>query len=199
MKRTKPTQPIYRPGSGLLRKSNTFEDSESDTNLVRNSKRQVNNDNGEHTDILKHKSEGNSPREQVATLKSFGDSSGDTVFNDSSRRVRKPEKLIYVPRSIAQSRENTVQPSNSNSFSNFNGNNEMNVDRNRDNVYSNTNQAKPYVERRDDQQEAHSRWGDGPYRQRQGSEPRGRWNIFLYEIFFFIFCYTFVWVLNQVS
>lgn len=178
MKRTtKPTQPIYRPGNGPLRKSNTLEDCESDTNLVVNSKRQVNNDNGEQSESLRYKSEGNSPRDRVTTTRNFGDSSGDTVFNDSTRRPKKPEKMIYVPRAVAQSRENIV-PSHNSSFNNNNGNNETPIDKNRDNTNSN-NSSKSYSERRDNPQEQFSRWEDNStssQRPRQVSEPRGKQN-----------------------
>lgn len=174
MKRTKPTQPIYRPGNGPLRKSNTLEDSESDTNLVVNSKRQANNDNGEHSDNLRYKSEGNSPRDRVTTTRNFGDSSGDTVFNDT-RRPKKPEKMIYVPRQVAQAREHIVQ-SNSNSLNNINGNNDTPTDKNRDNTYNSNYASKSYSERRDHPQDQYSRWEENStlsQRSRQASEPRG--------------------------
>lgn len=177
IKRTKPTQPIYRPGNGPLRKSNTLEDSESDTNLVLNTKRQIYDDNGEHSNSIRHKSEGNSPRGQVTTTGSFGDSSGDTIFNDTNRRQKKPEKMIYVPRQVAQARESSVQQSNSNTYPNINGNNELPYERNRDSVHNSGYTSKPYMEKRGDSQESHSRWGDGStssQRQRQGSEPRGK-------------------------
>lgn len=177
MKRTKPTQPIYRPGNGPLRKSNTLEDSESDTNLVVNSKRQVNNDSGEHSDTLKHKSEGNSPRDRVTTTRNFGDSSGDTVFNDTTRRPKKPEKMIYVPRPVAQAREHIVQQPNNNSYNNINGKNETSIDTNRDITYNTNNPSKSYPERRGEPQDQYSRWEDNSassQRPRQVSEPRGK-------------------------
>lgn len=176
MKRPKPTQPIYRPGNGPLRKSNTLEDSESDTNLVLNSKRPTNNDNGEYSDTLRNKSEGNSPRDRVSITRNYGESSGDTVFNDNTRRPKKPEKMIYVPRPLAQARDNCVQLPNSNSFSNFNGKTETYNDRNKDIYNNNNNSSKPYVDRRSEMQGSHARWDDvsgTSHRQRQVSEPRG--------------------------
>lgn len=185
MKRTKPTQPIYRPGNGPLRKSNTLEDSESDTNLVLNSKRSINSDNGEYSESLRHKSEGNSPRERVTTTRHFGESSGDTVFNDNSRRPKKPEKILYVPRPLAQTKENSVQPSNTNSYSNFNGKTESYMDKNRD-IYNNNTLSKPYVDKRSEILESHSRWDDASgtsHRQRQVSEPRGMLcNIYYFKV-----------------
>lgn len=178
MKRTKPTQPIYRPGNGPLRKTNTLEDSESDTNVVVNSKRQTNNETNVHSDTLRYKSEGNSPRDRITTSKNFGNSSGDTVFNDTSRRPKKPEKMIYVPRPFAQCRENnSVQQLNSNSNININGNNEPPVERNRGNSSNTNNHPKTYSARRGESHEPHSRWEDNSstsQRQRQVSEPRGK-------------------------
>lgn len=176
MRRNKPSQPIYRPGNGPLRKSNTLEDSESDSNLVVNSIRQTNNETNDHSDNLRHKSEGNSPRDKLTTTKNFGDSSGDTVFNDT-RRPKKPEKMLYVPRH-AQSRENnSVQQVNSNSNINLNGKNEPPVDRNRGNSYNSNSHPKTYLDRRGESHEPHLRWDNNlstSQRQRQVSEPRGK-------------------------
>lgn len=179
MKRTKPTQPIYRPGNGPLRKSNTLEDSESDTNVVVNSKRQTNNETNDNSDSLRHKSEGNSPRDRITATENFCDSSGDTVFTDT-RRPKKPEKIIYVPRSFAQSRENnSVQKLNSNTNFHVNGNNEQHVARNRGNSHNTNNNPKTYSARRGESHEPYSSWEDNSSTsqgQRQVSEPRGKWN-----------------------
>lgn len=158
MRRTKPTQPIYRPGNGPLRKSNTFEDSESDTNLLLNVKR-YNNDIENNSESIRHKSEGNSPRETHST-RSYGDSSGDTALNDTTKRPKKPEKMIYVPRPLAQARDNSVQQSNSNSYSTskVNGYYE-NSSKTKDGINS-SNSSKSYSERRIQQHDTKSKWGD---------------------------------------
>lgn len=192
MKHAKPTQPIYRPGNGPLRKSNTFEDSESDTNLVLNTKGPVNNDNGEYGNNVKFKSEGNSPREKLPT-RNFGGSSGDAIMNESGRRQKKPEQMLYVPRAV-QARETSVQQTTSNSYSNMNGNNAPS-NTSRDEVYQNTNNCTRSLP--DKRVESNSKWIDGPsssHRYRQGSEPRGNFSflviIVICSFYLFFLCFV---------
>ncbi|KAJ8970512.1 hypothetical protein NQ314_001188 [Rhamnusium bicolor] len=171
MRRGKPLQQIYRPGSGPLRKSNIgIEESESDTNIVINS-RQNQSKHLLPNDDLRHKSEGSSPRDKITDIDSTTSRLGDiSLSKDTTRRQKKPEQMLYVPRPVAQARElNSSQDFNRNSFTQSNGN-ERKFDPN--DKFGN-NRTKRYVDRkRGDVDDFHEEWPSG-YRPRQGSEPRG--------------------------
>lgn len=100
MKRGKPHQPIYRPGSGPLRKTTSgIEETESDTNLVINSKEASYRGSQSNS---KYKSEGSSPREYAHDLESVTAGVGDMGIQDKTKKLRKPEQTFYVPRPVAQ-------------------------------------------------------------------------------------------------
>ena len=81
MRRGKPQQEIYRPGSGPLRKSNTAtEESEPDTNLILTKSKTYAHDE------TRYKSE-------------------PLTEPNPQRKTRKPEQMIYVPRPVANARE----------------------------------------------------------------------------------------------
>ncbi|KAJ8955260.1 hypothetical protein NQ318_000287 [Aromia moschata] len=175
MRRGKPQQQIYRPGSGPLRKSNIgIEESESDTNIVINS-RQNQSKHLLPNDDLKHKSEGCSPRDKITDLDSTTSRLGDISINkDTTKRQKKPEQMLYVPRPLAQAREiSSSQDFNRNSFSQTNGDRVDHPDR------LSNNKNKRYLERkREDEHMSQDEWREkspSVYRPRQGSEPRGTW------------------------
>ncbi|KAL3267748.1 hypothetical protein HHI36_006875 [Cryptolaemus montrouzieri] len=99
MKR-RPPQSYYRPGSGSLRKSNSgIEESESDTNLLINSKHHS-QQNPVHVDS-NFRSEGNSPRNDFHNMDSTIEKLGDVKIKDVPRKTKKPDIEIYVPRPVA--------------------------------------------------------------------------------------------------
>lgn len=167
----KPQQQIYRPGSGPLRKSNSgIEESESDTNIVINSRQ----NQSKHllvNDDIKHKSEGSSPRDKVAdidTSSRVGDISTNT---DSTKRQKKPEQMHYVPRPLAQAREMSLSQDITRNNPPTNGN-EKNYESDR---FSN-NRNKRYFERKREGSDFQNEWREtspSVYRPRQGSEPMG--------------------------
>lgn len=162
MSRGKPQQQIYRPGSGPLRKSNNFlEDSESDTNLVISSKQRYDRD------APRFRSEGNSPRDR-GDLSNMTSRMDDLSLNrdpdkDGTRRNRKPEQELYVPRPALQAR--ATQDSGRNTYSQANGHEQRERGSGRGRYFSD---RKP-----DSGQREWSDNGPGYNRFRQGSEPRG--------------------------
>nr|CAH7719815.1 unnamed protein product [Callosobruchus chinensis] len=109
MRRGKPLQQLYKPGSGPLRKSNNGVDEQTSFE-VSGSNNLANNDLS--TRNLRHSSERNSTRDSVSAQR--GDSNSD---RDTSRRQKKPEQIFYVPRPVAQAKEsNTVQDLNKNMY-----------------------------------------------------------------------------------
>lgn len=104
MRRGKPQQQIYRPGSGPLRKTAPgVDETESDTNLVLNSRHS--NYKGSSPNNLRVKSEGSSPRDCLQDLDSATEKVGDMTLRDgSSKKSKKPEQPLYVPRPLAQAR-----------------------------------------------------------------------------------------------
>lgn len=117
MKRSKPQQPIYRPGSGPLRKSaHNVDDAESDTGVVLNSRQSYSKSSmAPHN---KQKSEGASPREQNLEMDELTLKVGDLLMkDDGKRRSKKPDQTFYVPKPVAQARDTTsVNKSNDNLF-----------------------------------------------------------------------------------
>lgn len=96
MRRGKPQLPIYRPGSGPLRKSTPGpEETESDSNLVVGARQARGSSQG------KFRSEGSSPKDM------------DRVGDSNARRPRKPEQALYVPRPL-QKHEGGFQQVNGN-------------------------------------------------------------------------------------
>nr|XP_022917819.1 telomerase-binding protein EST1A isoform X1 [Onthophagus taurus] len=108
MKRGKPQQQIYRPGSGPLRKSTQgIGESESDTKLIVNSNESKSKTSGmERMD--KSKSADSTPRDtqplEPPPLEKFGDIS----ISETRKKVKKPEQSFYVPRPVAQARESSI-------------------------------------------------------------------------------------------
>ncbi|KAJ8976809.1 hypothetical protein NQ317_012368 [Molorchus minor] len=177
MRRGKPQQQIYRPGSGPLRKSNVgIEESESDTNIIINS-RQTQSKPQVSIDDLRHKSEGCSPRDKVTDIDSTTSRLGDVSLNkDITKRQKKPEQMIYVPRPLAQAREyNSSQDINRNSFSQTNGGEMVDDYGDRFNNSTNDNRSKRFLDKKREH-EYTDEWREksqSVYRPRQGSEPRG--------------------------
>lgn len=84
MRRGKPVQEIYRPGSGPLRKSNTeIEESEPDIILKHNRPKPNQNDPGYSPTLVE--------------------------THNQPRKPRKPEQELYVPRPVANAREMSQQ------------------------------------------------------------------------------------------
>lgn len=183
MRRGKPPQQIYRPGSGPLRKSNTFDATESDnireTNLIKNSvHNSAKHDYTKPVDSLRHTNDGGLPTTSAKPIDSEVDKAtvrvGDISLNrDLIKRQKKPEKVLYVPKPLAQAREiSASHDPNRNSFTYINGNKKLYEPK--DDYGS---RQKPNIERRrNDYDEMSSKWKDQPMshgRRRQGSEPRG--------------------------
>lgn len=90
MRRGKPQQEIYRPGSGPLRKSNfANEESEADTILAVNSTKSK-------PYITQHSSR---------CTNEFSVEVKEPYSDHTSRKSRKPEQMIYVPKPVANARE----------------------------------------------------------------------------------------------
>ncbi|CAH1977497.1 unnamed protein product [Acanthoscelides obtectus] len=162
MRRGKPLQQIYKPGSGPLRKSNNGVEEQpsfevSRFNAPNNS---LSSGNSRNT------SESNSPRDTTAALR--GDSNSD---KDPSKRQKKPEQIFYIPRPVAQAKEsNSVQDSNRNMYSYSN-------EKPSNGAGSRFKPRGGYSDANQDQREFQERgWRDKSptmRRGRQGSEPRG--------------------------
>lgn len=91
MRRGKPHQQIYRPGSGPLKKTNTIEESESDTNILK--QKQYEN---VLVDNSKIKSEGSSPRDKITEIE-VASRLGDFSLNDDvNRRPKKPDQVRII-------------------------------------------------------------------------------------------------------
>ncbi|XP_057667443.1 telomerase-binding protein EST1A isoform X1 [Diorhabda carinulata] len=123
MRRGKPPQQLYRPGSGPLKKSSTIEESDSDTNIFNSRHKQEENT---RRDNSKFHSESSSPRERIKDIDRAITQLGDiSLNNDVTRRPKKPDQERYVPRPLAQSRElNSSQDMTSrNTFAHINGTN----------------------------------------------------------------------------
>ncbi|CAG9865390.1 unnamed protein product [Phyllotreta striolata] len=163
MRRAKPQQPIYRPGSGPLKKSNANEESEFDSTVLKH--KDLSNTDFDNT---KTKSEGNSPRHSDRTSKS-----GDYSPNDDvNKRPRKPDQIIYVPRPIAQARDRESYPSqdmNRNTFAHINGNEKPPSEP----VDRIVGKRTPYAERNMDKNEQGNDWREEAARQKQIPEIRG--------------------------
>lgn len=166
----KPLQQIYRPGSGPLRKSNTgIEESESDTNIVINSRQ----NQSKHllvNDDMRHKSEGSSPRDKVADIDTTSRVGDISINPDASKRQKKPEQMHYVPRPLVQARESSAPQDFTRNNPPTNGN-ERNYESDRF-----TNRGKRYFERKRADDDFQNEWREtspSVYRPRQGSEPRG--------------------------
>lgn len=167
MRRGKPQQQIYRPGSGPLRKSTPGpEETESDTNLLSNSRQNTcktaSQSNG------KFKSEGSSPKEKTPEVDSMAEKMGDMSMRDGGRRTRKPEQSFYVPRVVQQARNEETRGDHS--YQHVNGNYEHNAGRSK--RYSHKRRdSDTYDERR-----AHSPMHQSNRNLRQGSESRAHLN-----------------------
>lgn len=166
MKRGKPQQQIYRPGSGPLRKSTQgIEESESDTKLVVNVKQ-----NRPKTSVMeridKLKSADSSPRDtnsvEGVPLEKFGDMS----ISDSKRKSKKPEQTFYVPRPVAQARD--MEDTHKNGMEG--GSNFDRTQQNKSKRYSNRRRTS---ETSEGQHEWRVPGQNVPRNLRQGSEPRG--------------------------
>ncbi|VEN46594.1 unnamed protein product, partial [Callosobruchus maculatus] len=159
MRRGKPLQQIYKPGSGPLRKSNNGVD-EQPSFEVSGSNNLANNDLSPEN--LRRSSERNSTRDTLSAQR--GDPNSD---RDTSRRQKKPEQIFYVPRPVAQAKESTiVQDQNKNMYPYSNE------------KASDSGNASRYKSRGgySDTKQDHRGWRDKSptmQRGRQGSEPRG--------------------------
>ncbi|CAG9815622.1 unnamed protein product, partial [Phaedon cochleariae] len=176
MKRGKPQQQFYRPGSGPLKKSNTLEESESDTNISITSR----NNQGKKDPLnnSRYKSEGNSPRERSSDAIDQVASHLEIMLNsEDAKRPKKPEKNIYVPRAVAQAREvGSTQDSKSDSFHNANGN--QSTDKSNPNPANVSDQHRNYSNRRNEMgiDDGRPEWRDQSLprnRRKQGLEQRG--------------------------
>lgn len=88
MRRWKPQQQIYRPGSGPLRKSGQQDETEQDTNTnTKPDRKQGNNQR------LKRNEELHSSRQSCNSENDSG---------ETQKRQKKPEQQLYVPKPIAQ-------------------------------------------------------------------------------------------------
>ncbi|XP_018574342.1 telomerase-binding protein EST1A isoform X2 [Anoplophora glabripennis] len=167
----KPQQQIYRPGSGPLRKSNTgIEESESDTNIVINSRQ----NQSKHllvNDDMRHKSEGSSPRDKVADIDTTARVGDISVSPDASKRQKKPEQMHYVPRPLVHARELSASQDFTRSNPPTNGN-EKSYESDR---YGNSKSKRYFERKRADDNDFQNEWREtspSVYRPRQGSEPR---------------------------
>ncbi|XP_066253104.1 telomerase-binding protein EST1A isoform X2 [Euwallacea similis] len=150
MRRGKPQQEIYKPGSGKLRRSHPgLEDSTLEV--------------------------GGSPIPFVAkedTRDEFGESNIDT-----HKRTKKPERKIYVPKVVAEHRGQLSPHSFSHESGGLNGTENLFHDKmNRSKRYSNSRNASDSNNGRSNNQ---NEWRDkSPSRNnfRMGSEPRGGYN-----------------------
>nr|CAI5842084.1 unnamed protein product [Callosobruchus analis] len=164
MRRGKPLQQLYKPGSGPLRKSNNGVDEQPSFEVSR-SNHLANNDSSPGN--LRRSSERNSTRDTVSAHR--GDSNSD---RDTSRRQKKPEQIFYVPRPVAQAKEtNIVQDLNKNMYP------YSNEKTNDSGTSSRYKSRGGYSDMKLDQREFQGRgWRDKSptmQRVRQGSEPRG--------------------------
>lgn len=178
MRRGKPQQQLYRPGSGPLRKTTAgIEETESDTNLVLNSRQ--NHYKGSSPNNSRVRSEGSTPRDCLQDLESATDKVGDMTIRDSAKKAKKPEQPLYVPRAVAQARGDQNPPTDSRPERNdqqLNGNCQHYYDGS-----TSSHRSKNYSNRRrqSDSQEYQEDWRPAsPLHQpnrniRQGSEPRG--------------------------
>ncbi|XP_044755444.1 telomerase-binding protein EST1A [Coccinella septempunctata] len=193
MKPYKPQQRYYTPGCGALRRANNgIEESESDTNLIVNSKE---NRNQSHIDT-KFRSEGNTPRNTSHHADDMMDKFNDLSFKDTPKKNRKPDIELYVPRILAQNKRSdqengasrsqkrdnysqerdNIGDTDRNSFGRANGNEKRFESHSNDRF--NTNKSKRYSSNRrrgSEQKEFNDEWSErnNQSRQmRQGSEPR---------------------------
>lgn len=163
MRRGKPQQQIYRPGSGPLRKSTPGpEETESDSNLLANTRQ--NNGKSSAQNASKFKSEGSSPKEKTPDVETMTDKMGDMSLREGGKRNRKPEQPLYVPRAVQQARHEDTRGDHS--YQHVNGNYENHMGRN-----------KRYSHRRRDSDSYEDRRAPSPMHQpnrniRQGSESR---------------------------
>ncbi|KAG5884605.1 hypothetical protein JTB14_024358 [Gonioctena quinquepunctata] len=158
MRRGKPQQQIYRPGSGPLRKSNNLEESESDTNLVINS-RQEQFKKGQPEEFSNFKSEGSSPRNKITVMDHTASCLRDlSLYSDIPKRYnKKPEQMHYVPRPVAQARDAVVpQDSTPDSFAHINGNETVGDTNDR----NGTGRSRGYSERNRIERGDRSEWRD---------------------------------------
>lgn len=180
MRRGKPQQQYYRPGSGPLRKSgHGIEDNESDTNIVLNSRQSVPKNIASNR-LAKIKSE---ILDKETDIQTAAGRINDMRLDDSDmkRRSKKPEQPIYVPRAVQMAREsnsesnrNFTHQSERNQSQNSNGNQSYNTEK------TNTGRSKRYSHRRrpTDAPENRDEWraaspANNQNRNfRQGSEPR---------------------------
>lgn len=167
----KPQQQIYRPGSGPLRKSvHGIEESESDTNIVINSRQNLSKN-----PVTRLRSEGSSPRNNdiVETTSKLGDMT--IKGNDPKRKTKKPEQALYVPPVLAQvkeSIESVSQMKNNGDRQERSSNIYMNG-----NNYQDSSRSKRFSNRRRPSEGAdlNKSWKQMPPNSnhlRQGSEPR---------------------------
>ncbi|GJQ75683.1 hypothetical protein Trydic_g17757 [Trypoxylus dichotomus] len=169
MKRGKPQQQIYRPGSGPLRKSTPgIEESESDTKLV----------------VSKHNS---SPRDISATVETVTTKLGDIAI-DNKKKLKKPEQTFYVARPLALAREVATNDEAQNKSNYPKYNQESNIQANGNDSYNNSTQerlhnpgrSKRYLNRRyqAEDMEGQEDWRSLQHGRtvRQGSEPRAMSN-----------------------
>ncbi|KAK4875117.1 hypothetical protein RN001_011539 [Aquatica leii] len=162
MRRGKPNQQIYRPGSGPLRKSTHVEETESDTSLVH--RQQHGKDSQAHYNY----------KQRDVDIDAVGYKIGDlTIKDDYRRRPKKPDQTFYVPKPLVQARESTsINQSNDNL---------SHVDNKTVDIVENehsTIRPKRYSNRRrpsesNDERNWRSNSPNNQYRDvRQGSEPR---------------------------
>lgn len=161
MRRGKPQQMIYRPGSGPLRKSTPGpEETESDSNLFGNSRQ--NSHRGSSQGSGNFKSEGSSPKEKTPDVDSMAEKVGDMNIRETGKKVRKPEQQLYVPRAVQQARHEDPNHSCQHVNGNYEG------------------RSKRYSHRRRDSDSRDERRGPSPMHQsnrnlRQGSESRAHY------------------------
>ncbi|KRT84824.1 hypothetical protein AMK59_2889, partial [Oryctes borbonicus] len=183
MKRGRPQQPIYRPGSGPLRKSTAgIEESESDTKLVVSKHNKGKGSGLERLD--KFKSADSSPRDISATIETVTSKLGDIAI-DNRKKTKKPEQTFYVARPIALAREAATNEDAQNKPNYPRHNPEFNIQANgndnyiQDRLY-NPGRSKRYLNRRyqGENMETQEDWRALQHGRtvRQGSEPRAMSN-----------------------
>lgn len=162
MRRGKPQQQIYRPGSGPLKKSTPGPDeTESDTNLFANSRQSNSKVSAQNNS--KFKSERISSKERTPDVDTVADKMGDMSIREGGKRNKKPEQSFYVPRAVQQARNEDTRDEYS--YQHVNGN------------YENTaSRSKRYSHKRRDN-DSYDRRAHSPIHQpnrniRQGSESR---------------------------
>lgn len=163
MRRGRPQQQIYRPGSGPLRKSTPGPDeTESDSNSFSNSRQSSSKTSSQNS--TKFKGDRSMTKDKTPDVDNMTEKMGDMGIREGGRKTRKPEQSFYVPRPVQQAR--TDDSRGDHNYQHVNGNYEHNQ-----------NRSKRYSHKRRDSDSYDERRPPSPIHQvnrntRQGSESK---------------------------